>query len=218
MKSLTQTLKPALEPALTRTQKPILEPTLICTMKPAQESKPTWTLKPNLKPAPMRPLKPLLAVVLLASPWAVRADNLALPAGAPPAFATECGACHLAFPPALLDAQAWHQVMARLDDHYGDNASLDNPTRQSIERFLVRHAGGAKVSGAQALPGEPPRLTLTPWFKRKHHEVPARDWRDPKVKSAANCEACHQRAAAGSYREREIVMPNGRPWKEHDDD
>lgn len=161
---------------------------------------------------------PSLLASLLALPLAAQADKLVIPAGAPPAFAAECGACHLAFPPALLDAQGWRAVMARLDRHYGDNASLDEPTRRSIEGFLVKHAGGDKVHAPVTAGGEPPRLTATPWFKRKHHEVTASDWQDARVKSPANCGACHTRAAEGSYREREIIMPNGRPWEEEDDD
>lgn len=161
---------------------------------------------------------PYLVVACLLLPLAARADKLVIPANAPPAFEAECGACHLAFPPALLDARDWRQVMTQLDNHYGDNAGLDDKTRQAIETFLVRNAGGDKVSGAPLAKGEPPRLTATPWFKRKHHEVPVKVWQDPKVKSPANCAACHTRAAAGSYREREIVMPDGRRWEEKEDD
>ncbi len=159
-----------------------------------------------------------LAATLVALPLAVQADKLAIPAGAPAAFQAECGACHLAYPPALLDAKGWRAVMTGLDHHYGDNAGLDEPTRRSIENFLVRHAGGHQVGAPASATGEPPRLTATAWFKRKHHEVTASDWQDPQVKSPANCGACHTRAAAGSYREREIIMPNGRPWEEEDDD
>ena len=151
-------------------------------------------------------------------PLAALADRLVTPAGAPPAFAAECGACHLAFPPALLDARGWHLVMTQLDHHYGDNAGLDEKTRQTIETFLIQNAGGDTVRGIPQATGEPPRLTATPWFRRKHHEVAARVWQDPGLKGPANCAACHKGAAEGSYREREIVMPNGRPWEEGEDD
>ena len=159
-----------------------------------------------------------LFALLLSLPLAAGADKLVIPANAPPAFEAECGACHLAFPPALLDARGWRAVMARLDHHYGDNASLDEPARRAIEDFLVRHAGGDKVRAPIPASGEPPRLTATPWFKRKHHEVPAKDWQDAKVKSPANGGGWHTRGAEGRYREREIIMPNGRPWEEEDDD
>lgn len=167
--------------------------------------------------------------LLLAACWPVfaHADKLRLPADTPPAFLDECGSCHIAFPPRLLSAEDWRRVMARLDRHYGDNASMDEKTRRAIEDFLVSNAGSAAKVGAgwtafsavvggagAASDSEPPRLTATRWFKRKHHEVPREMWSHAKVKTPANCAACHTRAAAGSYREREIVMPDGRKWED----
>jgi hypothetical protein len=150
----------------------------------------------------------LLGAMLACAPLLAQADRLPVPADAPPAFKQECGSCHLAFPPALLAADDWRKVMGRLDRHYGDNASLDEAVRQQIEAFLVRHAGSARRLGATE--GDPPRLTGTRWFRREHDEVPAAVWKDPAVKSAANCGACHSRAEAGSFSEREITLPGGR--------
>lgn len=144
----------------------------------------------------------LLAAALFASA-AARADRLPLPADAPPSFKAECGSCHLPFPPALLAAPDWKRVMGRLDKHYGDNAGLDEKTRREIEDFLVRHAGGSRMAGE----GDPPRLTRTDWFRREHRKVPESIWRDARVKSASNCTACHRRAEQGSYRGREIALP-----------
>ncbi len=164
----------------------------------------------------MKNLRLLAALLPLALPLTAQADKLRQPVDAPPALQAECASCHLAFPPTLLAADDWRRVMATLDKHYGDNASLDEKTRRAIEDFLVRNAGkAAKVgAGGTAQPGgEPPRLTATAWFVRKHHEVPRADWTHANVKSAANCTACHTRAADGSYREREIIMPSGRRWE-----
>ncbi len=147
-------------------------------------------------------LIPICAAAVFALP--AQADRLPVPADAPPSFAAECGGCHLPFPPALLTAPDWKRVMARLDKHYGDNASLDEKTRRGLEDFLVRHAAtDRRKAGA----GDPPRLTESAWFRREHREVPQAVWRDARVKSAANCSACHTRAEAGSYSEREIVVP-----------
>lgn len=187
--------------------------------------------------------KALLLVLLLpfAVPSAI-ADKLRLPVDAPPAFQAECASCHVAFPPSLLTADDWKRVMRSLDKHYGDNASLDEKARLILEGFHVRNAGGAKVgagpSQADAPPvggsepnlrargansvgadrtadkAELPRITKTAWFVREHHEVRQADWTHVKVKTPANCAACHTKAAEGSYREREIVMPNGRKWED----
>ncbi len=169
----------------------------------------------------------LVGYALLFASCAAYADKLSLPADAPPAFQAECASCHLAFPPQLMVADDWRRVMATLDKHYGDNASLDEKTRLTLENFLVRNAGSAKKVGAggtasagsavnmgTASPGELPRITTGSWFKRKHHEVAKADWAHAKVKTPANCAACHTKAAEGSYREREIVMPNGKRWED----
>lgn len=150
--------------------------------------------------------KTIAAALALSLSCAAYADKMPALADAPPAFKAECASCHIAFPPSLLAADDWKRVMATLDKHYGDNASLDEKTRKAIEDFLVRNAGSTWKVGAG---GTAPRLTETSWFKREHHEVAAADWRNAKVKSPANCAACHTRAAEGSYREREIVMPGG---------
>ena len=110
----------------------------------------------------------------------------------------------MAFPPALLTAPDWKRVMARLDKHYGDNATLDERTRRELESFLVRNAA---IDSRMAGDGDPPRLTTSAWFQRKHRKVSATLWSDPRVKSAANCAGCHPRAEQGSYSEREITLP-----------
>jgi mono/diheme cytochrome c family protein len=149
---------------------------------------------------------------LLLSTYALAGDHgkKSMPANTPPLYLTECGSCHTAFPPVALGAKEWSGVMANLSKHYGDNATLDAAPRQEIENFLLANAGDdpAKV-GADGTA----RLTQGAWFKRRHNEVAASIWRDPKIKSAANCAACHTRAVEGSFREREIVMPNGKRWE-----
>ena len=164
----------------------------------------------------MHILNAIAASLVLVLSTTAHADKLPIPADAPPAFKAECAGCHLAFPPALLVADDWKRVMAALEKHYGDNASLDEATRQAIEAFLVKNASTGKKVGAAstAKAGEPPRLTQTAWFKRKHHEVPQGDWAHAKVKSPSNCAACHTRAAESSFREREIVMPDGKKWED----
>lgn len=145
----------------------------------------------------------LLAAALILS-TAVRADRLPIPADAPPSFKAECGSCHLPYPPALLTAPDWKRVMSKLDKHYGDNASLDEKTRRELEDFLVRNASNRSRMAGE---GDPPRLTASTWFRREHRKVPQSLWRDARVNSASNCTACHSRAEQGSYRGREIALP-----------
>jgi len=142
------------------------------------------------------------------------------------AYATECGACHMAYQPGLLPAAAWDQIMtsAALAAHYGENASLPDDTRATIAAYLTAHAadpsaskrarafavGVATTSGATL-----PRITATRYFLREHAEVPPRLVQDnPEVRSFSRCDSCHRDAAAGNYSERQIDIPGHGPWRD----
>jgi hypothetical protein len=134
------------------------------------------------------------------------ADRLPLPAN--PAYLEECGACHLAYPPQLLDAHSWLHVMNGLDKHFGTDASLDERRRTAIADFLGRNAGGRKTGVTADAKGQPLlRISDTAYFQRKHREVDAATWKRASIKSPANCAACHVNAAAGDYSERSIKIP-----------
>jgi hypothetical protein len=149
-------------------------------------------------------MKTLALIALLGVALPALADRLPLPANTPASFKAECASCHLPYPPALLAANDWRRIMAGLDRHFGSDATVDPQKRQEITAFLERHAGDP---GRLGNAGNPPRITQTQRFVRKHHEIPARFWRDPRVKSAANCEACHRGAANGNFGEHDIAIP-----------
>jgi hypothetical protein len=116
----------------------------------------------------------------------------------------ECGSCHVAFPPRLLPAESWRAMMSGLDRHFGSDASLEARDATEIGAFLEKHASKRKhESTATPLL----RITETRWFKREHREVAESVWNNPKVKSPANCVACHIQAESGDYRERNIKVP-----------
>jgi hypothetical protein len=117
------------------------------------------------------------------------------------AYRAECGSCHVAYPPALLGADAWRAIMQGLNRHFGSDASVSDDKRVEIATYLAGASGG-KRSTATTL-----RITETQWFRREHAEVTAATWKLPAVKSAANCEACHVQANEGDFSERNIRMP-----------
>lgn len=149
-------------------------------------------------------MKTIALITLLGLALPAMADRLPMPSDAPASFKDECGSCHLAYPPALLAAGDWQRLLGSLDRHFGSDATLDAKSQREIAAFLTRHAGDAGKAGRA---GEAPRITRTARFVRKHDEVPSRLWRDPRVKSAANCEACHRGAADGRFSEHDIALP-----------
>ena len=120
----------------------------------------------------------------------------------------ECGACHIAFPPQMLPARSWQAVMDNLGKHFGEDASLPAADRKAITDYLTANAAdGTNTRGAGFLirgiaAGDTPlRITETPYWQRGHREVSSADFTNPKVKSPANCGACHTGAAQGTYGE-----------------
>ena len=140
------------------------------------------------------------ALVILAGAVAAGAGNR----GAAPvndAWRTECGACHVAYPPPLLPARSWQAIMGGLDKHFGSDASLDPAATAEIASFLERN-GGRDRGPTTSL-----RITDTPWFRRKHRKVAAAVWARPAIEGPANCSACHPAADRGHYDDDTVTVP-----------
>ena len=121
-----------------------------------------------------------------------------------PKYQQECAACHVAYPPGMLPASSWQRIVNGLQRHYGTDASLDPSTAKQLSIWLTANAGTENRLSA----GPPDdRITRSPWFIRKHHEVPTAAWTLPAVRSAANCSACHTRSEQGDFNERNVRIP-----------
>lgn len=140
------------------------------------------------------------------------------------AYQSECGDCHMAYPPDMLPKQSWRNLMTGLDDHFGDNAELDAATAAEISDFLKRHANG-RMKGSKGSKGSKwlsgmrmpaqtaSRITETPWFRAQHHEIPARMVQNnPDIRSYSRCDACHANAASGSFNEHDVRIPGYGRW------
>ena len=117
--------------------------------------------------------------------------------GAAALYRKECGACHLAFPPSMLSAESHRRTMAGLGRHFGQNAELDAPVRDRLERWLVENAGD----------GGGLRITEQARFQREHREVRREVWSRASVRSPANCAACHGGAQDWDFDEDRVKIP-----------
>lgn len=111
-----------------------------------------------------------------------------------PAYVAECGSCHVAYPPALLNAPGWATTMRELSRHFGSDASLDAASHREISDWLQAQASTREK---HASVGKAPRLTESTWFRKEHRglSLPA------KATSIAQCNACHTRAEQGDFGE-----------------
>ena len=88
--------------------------------------------------------------------------------------------------------------MSDLENHFGDDASIDKATNHSILAFLKQNS--AENSTHQAALGILKSLkddngtiaiTKTPFWKKRHEKVSKDLFVSKEVKSRANCKACH---------------------------
>lgn len=187
---------------------------------PDEEAARLNRLTPKPQAAPQATPKTALAVialgaaaVLAASVWAMRLP----PQGVPPAtldprYAEACGECHTPYHPSLLPAKSWQALLANLDDHFGEDASLPDADVQNLTRYLEANAAEhwdtlPAHAFRSATPAPYQRIFETPFWKARHAALPASLFESPQVKSRANCAACHTDAAAGVFAPQSITLP-----------
>jgi len=140
---------------------------------------------------------------------------------------SECGDCHIAYQPQMLPQRSWRKLIDGLPKHFDEELSLDEETKQQVLRYLLDNA--ADKSEAKAArkflrelgSGDTPiRITDTPRWKDKHHELPKRVWSDPRIAVKGDCVVCHTEAARGLYDDDEglrVPGPN-ETWRRWEDD
>ena len=116
----------------------------------------------------------------------------------------ECSACHMAFQPQMLPKRSWEAIMGDLANHFGEDASLAPDVQADVTTYLVANAADAqgKSRWMRRLADNvtPLRITETPaWIRAHSEEVNPASFTSPKVKSKANCMACHRGADKGYY-------------------
>ena len=128
-------------------------------------------------------------------------------------WASECGDCHYAYHPSLLPRSSWRRIMAGLDEHFGEDASLDEETAARITSFLTTYASEEWDSEAanelrKTDAQKPLEITATPYWKQRHARIDPEIFRRKMIGSKANCIACHKDAANGRFADEEITIPD----------
>jgi len=129
-----------------------------------------------------------------------------------PLFYEECASCHTLYPPFLLPKESWVKIMNSLDNHFGDDASLDEKSKNLIERFLVANSSEHSTKEAAFYimkdfkKGEI-AITNTKYWKQKHSNIDKEIFKSKRVKSKANCKACHSKIEQGLIEDNQIKVP-----------
>jgi len=131
-----------------------------------------------------------------------------------PVFYHECGDCHKLYPPYLLPKKSWKKIMARLDNHHGEEITEANITKaeqNSILKFLLSNSAEsskreAAVKMMNSL-GErrPKSITKTPYWRETHKDIPRYVYKTKEVKDKSNCFACHKDIEYGNLDDMNII-------------
>ncbi len=128
-----------------------------------------------------------------------------------PAFYKECISCHTLYPPFLLPSKSWVSMMDTLQNHFGDDASLDAATTESIKAFLVKNSAETSTKDSSlrilaSLENDKMYLAITetPFWKNRHKEIDKAVFKRADIGKPSNCKACHDNIENGLLNNRDI--------------
>jgi len=156
-------------------------------------------------------LSPVFVVLYFSNPTETKP---LLKVAIPAIYKKECGACHMAFSPNMLPGKSWVLMMGNLQDHFGEDASIDESSKTEIEEFLVKNAAEKSLEEASVkfirsigTGNSPLRITDISYWKDKHKLIPPAVYGHGAIKSKINCVACHKWAEYGSFEDNDIRIP-----------
>ncbi|RYA23017.1 cytochrome C [Malaciobacter halophilus] len=137
-------------------------------------------------------------------------------------YINECGACHFAYFPGLLPQNSWEKLMSDLENHFGDNATIDKKTFQTLSKFLKENSAEKNMNYkrsrkiVQSIPKNKIYIAIskTPYIYKKHKEIKKHLITQKEVKGLFNCTACHQGAKKAIFNDDDVDIPNYGKWED----
>ena len=102
-------------------------------------------------------------------------------------------------------------MMDGLENHFGDDASLDAKTTESIKEFLVKNSAESSTKESSlrimaSLDKEKTYLAITetPFWKNRHKKIDKAFYAREEIGKPSNCKACHANIENGLLNNRDI--------------
>lgn len=130
-------------------------------------------------------------------------------------FYKECISCHTLYPPYLLPKESWVKMMDDLENHFGDDASLEETDKNSIKNYLVKNSAetSTKESAWKILKSiknsDTIAITKTQYWQNRHNGIDKSIFKSKKVGSISNCKACHKNIERGLLNDKDIQIAKG---------
>lgn len=137
-------------------------------------------------------------------------------------YEKECGSCHFGYPAGLLPSSSWNKIMSNLDKHFGDDATVDEETFQTLVSYLNENSAEKSMQYKRSrkivenLNGTiPDSISKMPYMKKKHEDIKEYLITQKEVKGMFNCTACHQNAKKGIFSDDDVNIPNYGKWEKN---
>ena len=104
--------------------------------------------------------------------------------------------------------------MADLENHFGDDASIEKEENEQILAFLLKNsAEEVTIEASKKILDSIANkdiiaISQTSYWKKRHENIPKAIFNHKKVKSKANCKACHMDIEKGFIEDENIKNIN----------
>ena len=155
-----------------------------------------------------------LGLILLFGGWGILSyaqAPLDVPYRSDDVYTNECGACHLDYTPGLAPQATWNKILAGLEDHFGEDATVDEATLTHLHTYLaaeaLRPGKPTEISKMlRNLPADPPlRITEFPAFVDAHAQVAEQlEMSTFPEGFLSPCKDCHRDADLGYFDKQDL--------------
>jgi hypothetical protein len=128
-----------------------------------------------------------------------------------------CTECHFVYQADFLPERSWKKMFEpqELKNHFGKEVNLSNDLKEKFLTYYSQNScdkedtkGRRKISKSIDPETTPLRISEVPYIESKHEDLKKEMFvENEKVKSRANCSACHK-AENGEYEEDDVKVPN----------
>ncbi|MCP4750029.1 MAG: hypothetical protein GY866_03995 [Proteobacteria bacterium] len=127
----------------------------------------------------------------------------------------ECSDCHWAYLPGLLPERSWKAILAKPNDHFGEEIELSRAVQQDIAGYLSKYAAdriesrySMKILNSIDPNDTPLRISKNRYIVKKHDDIGPSILKRESIGGLNNCIACHQQVdKTGKFSEHDVEIP-----------
>ena len=98
------------------------------------------------------------------------------------------------------------RTLVPAEDHFGEDATLEDGDDQIVLSFLIDHSAETstmepayKIRNSLKPSEAPIAISETPYYIKKHKNIPPEAYERPDILAKSNCMACHEDAEYGTF-------------------